>query len=513
MNPADKALEFFKVKKHFQLGSLPTEQVHPDTVNLSNDSKTNLEKGISSLKSLDLHLLQVMWDKRSELIPLLDDIRSTIGSGGRIFLCGCGATGRLSIVLETLWHEQHSGRPLEKTVVGFMAGGDCALIKSIEKFEDFPEFGARQLTDLGFGKNDLLISTTEGGETPFVIGATEEATRISKRKPYFLYCNPDDILKSTAERSRRVIESSSILKINLTVGPMGLAGSTRMQASSILMLAVGLGLNFYNKNFELLEIELKKFIDAVQKIDFFSLIPFIERESEIYQNSEYLFYECNDVYGITIITDTTERSPTFSLHGFENTADSEKSPCLCYLLFSHCKSSEEAWCELLRREPRTFKWGDVDFKTDATRILGYDFSESLIVRRAKMTGSADHRFSIFQKENGIECALDNIATTIPYRSEYNLFEHTLLKFLLNIHSTLVMGRMGRYRNNIMTWVRPSNNKLIDRTVRYIMTLLAESDIAPDYDDLVERCYNAMETTKDDESIVEHICSQFTAQKD
>ena len=32
-----------------------------------------------------------------------------------------------------------------------------------------------------------------------------------------------------------------------------------------------------------------------------------------------------------------------------------------------------------------------------------------------------------------------------------LFQHLLLKQLLNIHSTLVMGRLGRYKGNLMTW--------------------------------------------------------------
>lgn len=53
-----------------------------------------------------------------------------------------------------------------------MAGGDVALIKSVEDFEDHPEFAAQQMRDLGYTADDLLIASTEGGETPWVIGAT-----------------------------------------------------------------------------------------------------------------------------------------------------------------------------------------------------------------------------------------------------------------------------------------------------------------------------------------------------
>lgn len=34
-----------------------------------------------------------------------------------------------------------------------------------------------------------------------------------------------------------------------------------------------------------------------------------------------------------------------------------------------------------------------------------------------------------------------------------------------------MGRLNRIKSNIMSWVRPSNNKLIDRAIRYVRHLL------------------------------------------
>jgi len=96
---------------------------------------------------------------------LYKQINDTLETGGRIFICGCGATGRLSIVLETLWrHETNKIFPeWKERVISFMAGGDAALIKSIEDFEDHPEFAHQQLIELGFKQNDILIGSTEGG--------------------------------------------------------------------------------------------------------------------------------------------------------------------------------------------------------------------------------------------------------------------------------------------------------------------------------------------------------------
>ena len=56
-----------------------------------------------------------------------------------------------------------------------MAGGDAALIKSVEDFEDHSEFAHQQLIELEFTENDLLIGSTEGGETTWVIGAIWKA--------------------------------------------------------------------------------------------------------------------------------------------------------------------------------------------------------------------------------------------------------------------------------------------------------------------------------------------------
>jgi N-acetylmuramic acid 6-phosphate etherase len=72
-----------------------------------------------------------------------------------------------------------------------MAGGDAALIKSVEDFEDHPEFAEQQLVELGFKQGDLLIGSTEGGETPWVIGAIWKSTTLTSRKPWMLYGNTD----------------------------------------------------------------------------------------------------------------------------------------------------------------------------------------------------------------------------------------------------------------------------------------------------------------------------------
>ena len=510
---AQGAEDFLRICEQFKLGALPTESPHPKTKNLSIDAHANVAKAVNTIKEIDLEVFEVVQNKLPEMHLLKLKIEQTLNAGRNIFLCGCGATGRLSLALETIWRHQYANTPdLKNRIISFMAGGDVALIHSVEKFEDFPEFGERQLLELGYQTGDLLISTTEGGETPFVIGATEAAARISKENsPFFLYCNPDDILMKTAERSKNVIMNSHIHKINLTVGPMALTGSTRMQATTILMYFVGLAMWYKDRDFSEIEKEVKDIIQFVDSYDFNFLNDFIIRESEIYQAGGYLLYETDPYLGISILTDTTERSPTFSLYPFENQNDSEKKPSLSYLYFKHSKNKDEAWKELLQRSPRTFHWQEVTAQTSGERLMGFDFSEKFPEMRAKYLNNPHHHFKIYfhADKNEISFELNELKHVLKLGTLNFLSAHLVLKILMNNLSTTIMGRMDRYESNLMTWVRASNNKLIDRAVRYATTLLAQKGIHVPYEKLVVACFNMKDVIPRDQALVLKLVEEFS----
>ena len=73
--------------------------------------------------------------------------------------------------------------------------------------------------------------------------------------------------------------------------------------------------------------------------------------------------------------------------------------------------------------------------------------------------------------------------------------------ILNIHSTLIMGRLGRYKGNLMTWVNPTNGKLIDRAARYVSILLQEQGISRSYEDVIFELFESLELKNNQESIV------------
>ena len=102
---------------------------------------------------------------------LAADFEATIQRRGTIYLAGCGSTGRLSIILDALWRktvcklaaeetEFRSLRDIESRVVSVMAGGDFALIRAVEGFEDFETFGRGQISALGLTSRDTVVSIT-----------------------------------------------------------------------------------------------------------------------------------------------------------------------------------------------------------------------------------------------------------------------------------------------------------------------------------------------------------------
>jgi len=275
-----------------------------------------------------------------------------------------------------------------------------------------------------------------------------------------------------------------------------------MQSSTILLAVAGIALFYYNSDNETIENEINDFIKFWDSADINFIGKFIIRETDCYEKGDYLLYETDNKLGITVLTDTTERSPTFSLYPFENVHEKEMNLSLCYLFMPDSNSSKEAWEKLLWRTPRTLEWADINGIASRDRLLGFDFSGKVLSRRAHQLKSiCQHRFKILDNQNGINFVLDNESQFFVTPFTKPLFKHLVLKMILNTHSTLIMGRLGRYEGNVMTYLRASNNKLIDRAIRYIEMLLKSKNMILPYKKICHILFEMVEKTPSDQSIV------------
>jgi len=530
-----KAKHFLEHETQFHLGMLPTEQSHPRTRGLAETLQRDAAAGIAMLQAVDQEVATAA-DRvlaGAEFAQLVETLSATLRSGGRVCFSGCGATGRLSILVEACWRhfwrdvaaKQPALGPLcgemANRVCSIMTGGDYALIRSVENFEDHVSFGRQQVKEAGLGPGDVLAAVSEGGETSSVIGTIWEAHERGART-FFLFNNPADILARHIERSRAVIEHPAVTILDLSSGPMAVAGSTRMQATTSELLVAGAALELalgeacrdagieglpgdmttpqeYVRRFHML---LSELTDAASVQ---AMADWVRFEQELYEQKGLVTYFADGCL-LDIFTDTTERAPTFMLPPFRKNDDSLSLRSWAFVK-DPLRSTPEAWHEMLQREPRGLDWGpevyeqlsapaelkanpprldnaeiykfQIGNEPGASRIDAPD-SALVVIEVGGQTGdfasSALKRFGAGYKRTAamtigpaFKHKTDNVfefPCDLP-SSSLRLWDHLAVKLILNTISTATMVRMDRVIGNAMVWLSPSNKKLIDRGSRLI----------------------------------------------
>ncbi len=541
-----RSADFLKIADQFKLGALTTESSHPITAELSEIARKDIAAGLKLLLDVDDDVVRKYREfaESGRARQIADAVLASLKNGGNIYFTGCGSTGRLSIQLASIWRDfwQQSSSPAakdwESRAFPVMAGGDFALIKAVEGFEDFTAFGKKQINDLGVNSRDVVFAITEGGETSFVIGTAWKGVDVGA-KVYFVYNNPDDVLCQHVQRSQEVIQDARIEKINLTTGPMGITGSTRMQATSIQLAVMttilemvvreligGLDSNSVAKTFLAKFTELHTTLKSPAVLT--QLAKLTAMEESVYRAGRKNNYFA-DRAGIDMLTDTTERSPTYCTPPFRKFDDTSATESWAFLYVPY-KNSDEAWERICKRKPQCVQWQADDVRglvpddkfVRTAEIIGKISYPELMRFRIGLDGIVDtpqhtgkgavalvveaeknsllkadgfHHIQLDAESNrGAKTGLiyfgsaescreigefaakwnpDCITVLVPVPQTDLLLNGVMrvgLKMLLNTLSTCTMVRLGRVMGNYMIWVVPSNLKLIDRATRYIQKL-------------------------------------------
>ncbi len=388
IQPSPQSEDYVANKKQFQLHELLTEQRHPKTWDLSYTISKNTGAGIQALLSVDEDISNkfIEMSKNTELLEqAAKAVENAILENKKIYIYGCGATGRLAKQMESSfwrpfwkkvaslpqWSSIKADFPnIENSLVGEMTGADRALISSLEGFEDLQLIGKLQLQDHEIQAGDAVFAVTEGGETSSVIGTILTASReytdelSAKQHLYFMYNNPDAVLLPL-DRSRSVIENDSITKIRLFTGPQSITGSTRMQATTSETFVMGIILEHavhqVLKNY-LTQTELASlgFTDATLKDRLLSFLPvqkavydlrdsisqLTDLESSTYAEKHFSTYFAQDAL-ITVFIDSTERAPTFRLFPLDRSNDPQRKSWI--QVWTPAQDKLEAWHNFLGR--------------------------------------------------------------------------------------------------------------------------------------------------------------------
>ncbi len=160
---------------------------------------------------------------------------------------------------------------------------------------------------------------------------------------------------------------------------MALSGSTRLQATTMEMLVVGASLEIAcarlvageNPGYGGLLArslsagayagELHRLVEELSSgAPLAGLAELIELEEEAYRAGARVTYLCGE-YLLDLISDTTERTPTFMIPSFRRSDDRLSPPSWAFARDPRWPT-REAWDRMLGRPPRGLEWTSRDYR-------------------------------------------------------------------------------------------------------------------------------------------------------
>jgi len=147
-----------------------------------------------------------------------------IAAGGRLVYVGAGTSGRLGL-LDSVELLPTFSWPASRAVA-LVAGGHRAVFKAVEGAEDSVDEGRADLRAIGIAAHDVAILIAASGNTPYVIGALEEA-RAAGALTIAIANNPGAPITAGAD-----------IGITLDTGSELISGSTRLKAGTAQKIAL-----------------------------------------------------------------------------------------------------------------------------------------------------------------------------------------------------------------------------------------------------------------------------------
>jgi N-acetylmuramic acid 6-phosphate etherase len=205
------------------LRDLLTEAQNPASSDI--DTHSTLEM-LRIINAADQEVALAVQRELPQIARAVDSIVSRLENDGRLFYVGAGTSGRLGVLDASECPPTFNTPP--DLVQGLIAGGDRALRRSIEKAEDDPEQGKRDLAAHNFSSADVLVAIAASGRTPYVLGAVAYAQSLGALS-IGLSCTPDSELARAAE-----------IAITPVTGPEIVTGSTRLRAGTATKLVLNM---------------------------------------------------------------------------------------------------------------------------------------------------------------------------------------------------------------------------------------------------------------------------------
>lgn len=423
---------------------------------------------ISGVLDIEIEALKTLIEQDGALLSIEAKIKLTLDSGCNIILLGCGASGRVAMIVKRF--VQQCVNDYLPRIKAVMAGGDVAFVSAIEQFEDSTAFVQKQLDLVGYKEGDLIIGLSASGRANFVLSAVEIASQAGRG---LLVTNANvEAIKTKGFK----VPAKNIISIK-TCKP-ALAGSTRMHPATlqfcicrILLKCMRTDYLDYVKHIN----NLTKWLIHIKTANLTQKITnWINFETDCYQNENKIEYKVNhknnhaspSSFAMSIFQDCTERSPTFNLPA-DGPADISPKPWA--RVSFDLADSEAAWSFLLGSNITDLNLPQFE-KTSTRYRLQCDFSRNG-TQRWKATPNQQKLnyktiyFDFSERHFIVKLPDETLSFDMSLLSDFT--QLIAIKIIMNTVSTCVMANCGLCQGNIMTNVKPANAKLLERSQRII----------------------------------------------
>ena len=271
-----------------------TESQNSNSLELDTLSTIEIMKLINDEDSKIALLIK---EKIPKISKLVDEIVIRLDDGGRLIYVGAGTSGRLGVLDASECPPTFSTNP--NLVIGIIAGGEKALIKSIEGAEDNLELATNDVKKYKLNSKDVIVGITTSGTTPYVNQILKESKKIGSFT---------SIITSNKINKKKYID----IKIECIVGPEILTGSTRMKAGTATKMIINMisttamiKLNKVYKNLMVdLKINNKKLLN--RSIGIINLITELDKLSWGFKIDKWCERECPATYKVLYVDPTTK---------------------------------------------------------------------------------------------------------------------------------------------------------------------------------------------------------------
>lgn len=196
--------------------TLPTtELANPNTEGLD---RLPTHEMLARISDEDAGVARAVRAELPAIARAVDAIAECLRRGGRLIYVGAGTSGRLGVLDAAECLPTFGVSP--EQVRGIIAGGEGALVRSVEGAEDDADAGRKAMEEIDVGPDDAIVGISASGGAPFVRAALGCARERGART-VAVANTPDPPLAGDAD-----------IAIVPVTGPEVIAGSTRLKAGT-----------------------------------------------------------------------------------------------------------------------------------------------------------------------------------------------------------------------------------------------------------------------------------------